>query len=52
MTLEFAPEFAHLAGAPVVAPFVDGFQEAATFAPGAAITVKPRQGVVLVVRQS
>ncbi|WP_269940091.1 glycoside hydrolase domain-containing protein [Arthrobacter sp. HY1533] len=49
VTLEFAPEFAHLAAAPVVAPSVDGFQEAVDFAPGAAITVEPRKGVVLVV---
>ncbi|ALV47363.1 hypothetical protein MB46_03050 [Arthrobacter alpinus] len=49
VTLEFAPEFAHLASASVVASFVDGFQDSAAFAPGAAITVEPRKGVVLVI---
>ncbi|MEO8221927.1 MAG: glycoside hydrolase domain-containing protein [Specibacter sp.] len=52
VTLEFAPEFAHLATAAAVAPFVDGFQDAATFAPGTAITVTPRRGVVLVVNRA
>ncbi|POH60584.1 glycoside hydrolase domain-containing protein [Arthrobacter glacialis] len=49
VTLEFGPGFAHLASASVVAPAVAGFQEAAVFAPGAAITVEPRRGVVLVI---
>ncbi|MHA7269298.1 glycoside hydrolase domain-containing protein [Arthrobacter sp. HLT1-20] len=52
VTLDFAPEFAHLAAASVVVPFVDGFQDAVDCAPGAAITVEPRQGVVLVVNGS
>lgn len=52
VTLEFAPEFAHLAGAAVQAPAVAGFQEAAVFAPGAAITLEPRRGVVLVLNAS
>ncbi|MBP2411420.1 hypothetical protein JOF48_000219 [Arthrobacter stackebrandtii] len=49
VTLEFAPEYAHLAAAAVSAPAIDGFQGAADFAPGAAVTVEPRKGVVLVV---
>ena len=51
VTLEFAPEFAALAGCGVVAPAVAGFQDAAAHDAGGAITVEPRQGVVLVITQ-
>lgn len=50
VTLEFAPEVAHLAASPLAAPAVAGFQDAAHFGPGAAITVAPGRGVVLVVK--
>ncbi len=49
VTLEFAPEVAHLAASSLAAPAVAGFQDAAHFGPGAAITVAPGRGVVLVV---
>jgi len=50
VTLEFAPGFAHLAGVRAAAPAIDGFQDAAGYAPGAAIAVEPGRGVVLVVK--
>ncbi len=49
VTLEFAPEYAHLAVAPLAAPAIAGFQDAAEHAPGAAVPVEPGKGVVLVV---
>ncbi|ALE05230.1 hypothetical protein AL755_06635 [Arthrobacter sp. ERGS1:01] len=49
VTLEFAPEFARLAQASRVAPCIDGFQDAAAFAPGDTIAVEPRRGIVLVI---
>lgn len=52
VTLEFAPEFGHLASASRLAPFIDGFQDAAVFAPGAAITVEPRRGIALVIDEA
>lgn len=51
VTLDFAPEFAHLAGTAIEAPAVAGFQDSAAFGPGAAITVEPRQGIILVIEQ-
>ncbi len=49
VTLEFAPEYAHLAGAAVRAPEVAGFQPGGFFAAGEAITVEPKRGMVLVI---
>ncbi len=51
VTLEFGPEFVHLAGGAFATPAVAGFQEAAVFGPGEAITVEPRRGAILVINQ-
>lgn len=52
VTLKFAPAFTHLASATLSAPAIAGFQEAAGYSPGAAITIEPRRGVVLVLNES
>ncbi|WP_253901415.1 glycoside hydrolase domain-containing protein [Arthrobacter sp. PAMC 25486] len=52
VTLDFAPDFTHLAGSAIEAPAVAGFQDAAAFGAGGAITVGPRQGTILVIKDS
>lgn len=51
VTLEFGPAFGELSAARVLAEAIPGFQDAADYRPGEAITVDPGRGMVLVINR-